>query len=147
MKAAKYWQLASNTGLSLSAFLLAYLLLRFVPAAHYGSFTFVLVLQAFGMALCNAVIASPLLILMNSQQQSTPQATAKGFFYIGLAIASVVALLQGLYLWFTLADIGISVSLAVAGWLQLMRWYGRCEWQTAMFGCYCRQISGLVYCS
>lgn len=130
MKAAKYWQLASHTGLALSAFVIAYLLLRYAPAAHYGSFAFMLVLQAFGMALCNALIASPLLILMNTQQSSAKQAAVpKGFFLFGLAIATGIALLQGLYLWFALADIGLSVLLAVAGWLQLLRWYGRCEWQ------------------
>ncbi|MFN6971392.1 MAG: hypothetical protein ACK4NN_11040 [Rheinheimera sp.] len=130
MKAAKYWQLASHTGLALSAFVIAYLLLRYAPAAHYGSFTFMLVLQAFGMALCNALIASPLLILMNTQQSSEQQAAVpKGFLLFGLAIATGIALLQGLYLWFALADIGLSVLLAVAGWLQLLRWYVRCEWQ------------------
>jgi hypothetical protein len=130
VKAATYWQLASHTALALSAFLLAYLLLRYTPAQHYGSFTFVLVLQAFGMALCNALIASPLLILMNGQQQSTSQGSpTKGFLILGVAIASAVALLQGVYLWFSLADFWISVTLAIAGWLQLIRWYGRCEWQ------------------
>ena len=139
LKAAKYWQLASHTGLALSAFLIAFLLLRYAPAAHYGSFAFILVLQAFGMALCNALIASPLLILMNTQQSSVKQdATPKGFLLFGLAIATGISLLQGLYLWFTLADIWISVLLALAGWLQQLRWYGRCEWQN-------RNVRVLIY--
>lgn len=130
LKAARYWQLAGNTGLALSSFLLAYLLLQYAPAAHYGSFTFVLVLQALGMALCNALVASPLLILMNNQRDQAPAPAAlKGFLLLGSAIATVVAALQGLYLWLVLADCWLSVTLALAGWLQLVRWYGRCEWQ------------------
>ncbi len=153
----KYQQLAANVLLALASFLVAYLLLQEASPADYGSFTFVLVLQALGMALINALVASPLLILMNSgtasalsgndQRRSGGQAFAsrpdgnfgaiKGFLVLALTIASVIALVQGAYLWFVSADIWLSCSMALAGWLQLLRWYCRCEWQN-------RQVSLLV---
>jgi hypothetical protein len=129
-RASRYLQIASNAGLALSSFCLAYLLLQYAPSAHYGHFAFILVLQAFGMALCNALVASPLLIIMNQQLQQLPsQSVLKGYLLLGTAIASVVAVLQGLYLWWAFADGGLSVCFALAGGLQLIRWYGRCEWQ------------------
>lgn len=128
----KYYQLATNMLLALVSFLLAYLLLRYAPAGHYGSFSFVMVLQAFGMALLNAVVASPLLILFNSttpdQTETTPR-QVKGFLLVALGIATVLALLQACYLWLSTTDLLTALMMALAGWLQLLRWYGRCEWQ------------------
>jgi len=128
----KYYQLAANMLLALVSFLLAYLLLRYAPAGHYGSFSFVMVLQAFGMALLNAVVASPLLILCNStttELAGTAPRQVKGFFVIALGIATVLALLQACYLWLSTTDLLTTLTMAMAGWLQLLRWYGRCEWQ------------------
>jgi len=130
MKGAKYWQLISHIGLAISAFLIAYLLLSETPAPHYGSFAFILVLQAFGFALSNALIASPLLILMNDERQSAYRdAVPQGFLVVAFVISIAIATMQGCYLWFSLTDFWISISFAVAGFLQQLRWYGRCEWQ------------------
>lgn len=128
----KYYQLATNMLLALVSFLLAYLLLRYAPAGHYGSFSFVMLLQAFGMALLNAVVASPLLILFNSttpDQTETVPGQVKGFLLVALGIATVLALLQACYLWLSTTDLLTALMMALAGWLQLLRWYGRCEWQ------------------
>ncbi|MBU2181045.1 MAG: hypothetical protein KJ930_16610 [Gammaproteobacteria bacterium] len=140
--ALKYQQLAANVSLALSTFLVAYLLLHDAPAGDYGSFAFVLVLQGLGMALINALVASPLLILMNSRPHpdSADAATLpaiKGFFILGLAISGLIALLQGGYLWQATSDLWLSMIMASAGGLQLIRWYCRCEWQN-------RQVSVLL---
>lgn len=126
----KYGQLVANLLLALASFLMAYVLLRYAPAGHYGSFSFVLVLQAFGMALLNAVVAAPLLILLNSKSAAdVAPGEVKGFLLVALGVATAISLLQGGYLWVMTADFQLTVTLAVAGWLQLLRWYGRCEWQ------------------
>jgi len=127
LPALKYQQLAANVLLALSSFLLAYLLLQFASPVDYGSFTFLLILQAFGMAVINALVASPLLILMNSNRASA--AAEKGYLLVAFMAATIIALLQALYLWLSSADLWLSITMALAGWLQLLRWYGRCEWQ------------------
>ncbi len=129
--AMKYQQLAANVLLALSSFLLAYLLLQYATVADYGSFTFLLVLQALGMAVINALVASPLLILMNSgRDPAKPVQTAvKGFLLVALTVATVISLLQAWYFWLSSTDLLLSMMMAVAGWMQLLRWYGRCEWQ------------------
>ena len=120
-------QLAGNIGLSLASLLLAYSLLQSAPVADYGSFAFVLVLQAFGFSLLNALIGAPLLILQH--QQPVQPAALKAFFWLVLALALLLAGVQALFL---LAQ-GYSWQLALvfaAGSVMLMlRWYGRLRFQ------------------
>ncbi|OBP14303.1 hypothetical protein A5320_10965 [Rheinheimera sp. SA_1] len=141
----RHQQLVATLLLAASSFLLAYLLLQLAPAGQYGIFAFMLVLQAFGMALQNALVAAPLLILMNTpgsahvadataantgtESKLVLPAALKGFLLLALLINSLIALLQAGYLWHVTEDCWLSLSLAVASWLQLLRWYGRSEWQ------------------
>jgi putative peptidoglycan lipid II flippase len=123
----KYKTLAGNVALALSSFVLGYLLLRVAPAKDYGNFAFVLILQGLAFGLVNALLASPLLIRLHQQALNAVQLS--GFTQCAIVLALVTAAMQGTLLAVQQYELILILVYAAAGFVQLLRWYGRCYCQ------------------
>lgn len=115
-------------GQAVASFAVAYFMLQLAPASAYGLLSLVLLLQAFGIALVNALIGAPLLIMLHGQPAEKDGALFTGFGWVASAIALGIAALQLGFLLFSSQSMSIAVFLTIATVLQIWRFTLRCYW-------------------
>ncbi|TXH98088.1 MAG: hypothetical protein E6Q75_02695 [Rheinheimera sp.] len=128
MQHLRYGQLVGNVGQAVAAFTLAYLILHQAPVADYALLSLVLLLQAFGIALVNALVGSPLLILLHAQSPSKDGPVLIGFIWIAAGLAIGIAALQLIFAVISGQAVMTATWLALASTLQILRSALRSYW-------------------
>lgn len=128
MTSFRYGQLAGNVGQAVAAFAVAYLLLQQAPVADYAVLSFILLIQAFGISLTQALIGSPLLIMLHAQPPAKDGPVLMGFVWLAAGIAIGVAAVQLGFVIFATQVPGSGVMLALASALQVLRFALRSYW-------------------
>lgn len=128
MTSFRYGQLAGNVGQAVAAFAVAYLLLQQAPLADYAVLSLILLMQAFGIALTQALIGAPLLIILHAQPPAKDGPVLMGFVRLAAGIATAVAALQLGFVIFATQVPGPGALLVVASATQVLRFALRSYW-------------------
>jgi O-antigen/teichoic acid export membrane protein len=116
--------ISGSAGVALSSFVVAALLLKTIPPAQFGIYSFIQVIIALGYGISNALFGSPLLVALN--RTDYPLAgTAESYFKANFWISLVASF----PIWAIVIYLGgsqtISLSFALSAMLMWTRWFGR----------------------
>jgi O-antigen/teichoic acid export membrane protein len=116
---------AGPIGVSASHFLAALILLRVLPRAEFGLFSFLLVLSPFCLSLCGAMFAPP---IAHRSACSTPEAIVEEqtLFKASLVFSGAAASVIGSVVWFSGAPIWVAASFGLYSGTMSLRWFARC---------------------
>lgn len=129
MQHFRFGQFAANLSQAVAAFAVAYSMLQFAAVTDYAVLSFILVIQAFGIALVQAMIGAPLLILLNrAHKDPNEQAIVLGYILVAIAVALIVALTQSAIVLVHTQTGTAGMLLAVASFLQVLRFALRSYW-------------------
>jgi O-antigen/teichoic acid export membrane protein len=112
-------------GVSAAHFLAALILLRVLPRAEFGLFSFLLVLSPFCLSLCGAMFAPP---IAHRSACSAPEAVAeeRTLFKASLVFSAVAASVIGPVVWFSGAAVWVAASFGLYSGTMSLRWFARC---------------------
>jgi len=130
-------------GVSASHFLAALVLLRVLPRAEFGLFSFLLVLSPFCLSLCGAMFAPP---IAHRGACSTPESVAeeRTLFKASLVFAAAAAAVVAPVLWFGGAPVWVAASFGLYSGTMTLRWFARC-WAYGLSQTVRVLISDIVY--
>ena len=110
-------------GVSLGNLLVAVILLRSVSADEYGAFALIIILQSLGNGISNALIGTPMMVLLNSPGLSENKIL--GYHKFNLIFCLVFAACQFIISWCLLADSRFALIIFVMSFLNSYRWFGK----------------------
>lgn len=110
-------------GVALSSLILALCLMQQAEARDYGIFAFLLVTQALANGISNALLGSPLLIVLGSKERDTQK--IQSFMLANLLLCILFACAQGSIAWIMVGNLGITIAYFFSALLTTIRWFGR----------------------
>jgi len=116
--------IGGSAGMALSSLVLALCLMQRATLAEYGLFAFLLVTQALANGVSNAVLGSPLLIVLN-ENSNVKINKVQSFMLANLIICISFAFLQGLVAYVYSEKAGVSAVYALSAFATTLRWFGR----------------------
>lgn len=121
--------IGGSAGVALSSFVLSFALLNSVSAAEFGLFAFIQVVIGLGFGLSNAVLGSPLMVLLNREDTSENNVSAVclAFCRANLLLASLLAMSLAILISMLEGGAGVAALFGISALINWLRWYGRSQ--------------------
>jgi hypothetical protein len=120
------YALSAGGPLSISAahFIASLLVLRVLPSAEFGIFSFVLVVVPLCLSACGALLIAPLARAV-AQPQLSREAELATHLKVNLVFCGIAMLLSGTLTYGSGAPVGVACVLGVYGGTMCLRWFAR----------------------